>query len=97
MSALGISRKNISVMIAYQLCTVILISLIISDIIALFYSDNYMNSLNTYSKTILSMPFVEIMLTNVVIVFACVVAFRVFIRKFWKIVAKERMNETSKV
>lgn len=97
MSALGISRKNISVMIAYQLCTVILISLIISDIISLIYSDNYMNSLNTYSKTILSMPFVEIMLTNVVVVFACVVAFWVFIKKFWKIVSKERMCETSKI
>ena len=87
----------ISVMIAYQLCTVILISLIISDIISLIYSDNYMNSLNTYSKTILSMPFVEIMLTNVVVVFACVVAFWVFIKKFWKIVSKERMCETSKI
>lgn len=97
MSALGISRKNISVMIAYQLCTVIVISLVISDIIALIYSNNYMNSLNTYSKTILKMPLAEIILTNVVIVFACVVAFMVFIKKFWKFVAKERMSEISNV
>ncbi|PWJ14653.1 FtsX-like permease family protein [Ruminococcus flavefaciens] len=97
MSALGISRRNISVMIAYQLCTVILISLVVSDIIALICSDHYMNSLNTYSKTILTMPFVEIMLTNVVIVFVCVVAFFLFIKKFWKFVAKERMSEINKV
>ena len=84
-------------MIAYQLCIVILISLVVSDIIALICSDHYMNSLNTYSKTILTMPFVEIMLTNVVIVFVCVVAFFLFIKKFWKFVAKERMSEINKV
>lgn len=84
-------------MIAYQLCTVIVISLVVSYIIALIISYFYMNSLNTYSKTILTMPFAEIILTNGVIILACVVSFRMFIRKFWKIVAKERVSESYEV
>ena len=93
MSALGISKHHISRMLAYQLCSVIIISLIISDIFSLIYTSIYLDSMNEISKIKYTMPYSEILVCNILMILSCIVVLLLFIRKFWKSAAKDRLHE----
>ena len=93
MSALGISKSHITKMIAYQLCSVMIRSLVIADIISVIHTDIYLNSINSNSKVMYSMPYAEIIFCNIVILCSCAGVLFLFIRKFWNMVAKEKMRD----
>ena len=93
MSAMAISKHHISRMLAYQLCSVIIISLIISDILSLIYTSIYLDSMNEISKIKYTMPYSEILVCNILMILSCIVVLLLFIRKFWKSAAKDRLHE----
>lgn len=93
MSIIGISKYHISKMLALQLCSVILSSLIISDIISFLYTSNYLADLNEISRIKYNMPYSEIVLCNILILLSCFFALSVLISFFWKTTAIKRIHE----
>lgn len=92
MSAIGISKYNISLMVIYQSCGVILSSLIVSDVLALIITNLYYNELMLLSRIQIPMPYMEIVISNIIVIFACVLICKVFLYHFWNIASNKRLR-----
>lgn len=92
MSAIGISKYNISLMVIYQSCGVILSSLIVSDVLTFIITNSYYDDLMLLSRIQIPMPYMEIVISNIIVIFACVLICKVFLYHFWKIASNKRLR-----
>ncbi len=92
MSAIGISNCNISLMVIYQVCGVIISSLIVSDILALIITDIKYADLTYLSRIQIPMPYMEIIISNLIVISACVLICTGFLNRFWKLASNWRLH-----
>lgn len=91
MSAIGISNYNISLMVIYQTCGIIISSLIVSDVLSLIITNLYYDNLMFLSRIQIPMPYMEIIISNLIVIAACALISIVFLNRFWKLTSNWRL------
>lgn len=92
MSAIGISNWNISIMIIYQVCGVIVSSLVVSDILAFIITSSYYDELLLLSRVHIPMPYSEIIISNIIVIATCILICRAFLSRFWKLASNLKLH-----
>lgn len=92
MTALGISKCDISIMVIYQVCAVMFSSLLLADCISLFISKRYYENITLTNCMIIEFPYMEMIISNLLFLLTCFILCAFYLHSFWKIATKQRIN-----